>query len=46
MDVSKNMGKTPKMDGEKNGKAYEQIHDLGGPKKTLFLVQHPYLALQ
>ena len=28
------------MDGENNGKAYEQIHDLGGP--PLFLVQHPY----
>ena len=34
MGVSKNNG-TPKMDGENNGKPYEQIHDLGGP--PLFL---------
>ena len=32
MDVSKNRGKTPKMDGENNGsKPYEQIDDLGAP---------------
>ena len=30
MDVSKNRGKTPKMDGENNGKPYEQMDDLGG----------------
>ena len=31
----KNRGFSPKMDGENNGKAYEQMDDLGG--KTLFL---------
>ena len=25
-----NRGKTPKMDGENNGKPYEQMDDLGG----------------
>ena len=31
MDVSKNRGgKPPKMDGENNGKPYEQMDDLGG----------------
>ena len=30
MGVSKNSGKTPKMDGENNGKPYEQMDDLGG----------------
>ena len=29
LDVSKNRGKTPKMDGENNGKPYEQMDDLG-----------------
>ena len=30
MDVSKNRGgKPPKMDGENNGKPYEQMDDLG-----------------
>ncbi len=29
------------MDGENNGKAYEQMDDLGG--FPIFLVQHPYL---
>ena len=29
------------MDGENNGKPYEQMDDLGG--KPLFLVQHPYI---
>ena len=41
MGVSKNRGKTPKMDGENNGKPYEQMDDLGG-KPPLFLGQHPY----
>ena len=41
MGVSKNRGKPPKMDGEINGKPYEQMDDLGG-KHPLFLVQHPY----
>ena len=36
MDVSKNRGKNPKMDGENNGKPYEQMDDLGG-KTPLFL---------
>ena len=30
------------MDGENNGKAYEQMDDLGG-FTPLFLVQHPYV---
>ena len=39
--VSKNRGKTPKMDGENNGsKPYFLMDDLGG-KQPLFLVQHP-----
>ena len=29
MSVSKNRGNTPKMDGENNGKPYEQMDDLG-----------------
>ena len=29
--VSKNRGKTRKMDGENNGKPYEQMDDLGVP---------------
>ena len=29
MDVSKNRGKTPKMDGLFHGKPYEQMDDLG-----------------
>ena len=32
--------KPPKMDGENNGKPYEQMDDLGG-YIPLFLVQHP-----
>ena len=38
----KNRGKQPKMDGEHNGKTYEQMDDLGGFPITVFLVQHPY----
>ncbi len=30
MGVSKNRGFSPKMDGENNGKPYEQMDDLGG----------------
>ena len=30
LDVSKNRGFSPKMDGENNGKPYEQMDDLGG----------------
>ena len=39
LGVSKNRGKTPKMDGENNGKPYEQMDDLG--VFPIFLVQHP-----
>ena len=35
MAVSKNRGKTPKMDGLFHGKPYEQMDDLGG-KPTIF----------
>ena len=38
LGVSKNRGKTPKMDGENNGKPYFLMDDLGG-KTPLFLVQ-------
>ena len=31
------------MDGENNGKPYEQMDDLGG-KPPLFLEGHPYIA--
>ena len=31
MGVSKNRGFSPKMDGENNGKPYEQMDDLGVP---------------
>ena len=45
--VSKNRGKTPKMDGENNGsKPYEQMDDLGGKILPLFLVQHPCIVEQ
>ena len=30
LGVSKNSGFSPKMDGENNGKPYEQMDDLGG----------------
>ncbi len=43
MAVSKNRG-TPKMDGENNGKPYEQMDDLGGYISPLFLEGHPYLV--
>ena len=36
MGVSKNRGKTPKMDGENNGKPYEQMDDLGGFTPPIF----------
>ena len=41
MDVSKNRGKTPKMDGENNGNAYEQMGWFGG--KTPYFWKHPYV---
>ena len=45
MDVSKNRGgKPPKMDGENNGKPYEQMDDLG-ENVHLFLGWHPYSQL-
>ena len=31
-----NRGKTPKMDGENNGKPYEQMDDLGGFPTPIF----------
>ncbi len=31
MGISKNSGFSPKMDGENNGKPYEQMDDLGVP---------------
>ena len=31
MDISKDRGKTPKMDGENNGKHYFSMDDLGVP---------------
>ena len=37
-------GFSPKMDGENNGKPYEQMDDLGG-FTPLFLVQHPYILI-
>ena len=40
MGVSKNRGKTPKMDGEYNGKLYEQMDDLGW--KAPYFWKHPY----
>ena len=36
MGVSKNRGKTPKMDGVYNGKPYEQMDDLGGFYTPIF----------
>ncbi len=33
---AKNRGKTPKMDGENNGKPYEQMDDLGGKTTLIF----------
>ncbi len=36
MGVSKNRGKTPKMDGENNSKPYEQMDDLGGFTTPIF----------
>ena len=40
MGVSQNRGKTPKMDGENNGKPYVLMDDLGG--KTHYFRKHPY----
>ena len=36
MGVSKNRGKTPKMDGENNGKPYEQMDGLGETFPPIF----------
>ena len=41
--VSKNRGKTPKMDGENNGKPYEQMDDLEVP---LFLETPIYFLVR
>ena len=35
MGVSKNRGKPPEMDGENNGKPYEQMDDLVGKPSIL-----------
>ena len=41
LDVEPKIGGfSPKMDGENNGKPYEQMDDLGG--FPIFLVQHPF----
>ena len=43
--VSKNRGgKPPKMDGENNGKPYEQMDDLGGPPLFLETPIYPLLG--
>ena len=42
LGVSKNRGKTPKMDGVYNGKLYEQMDDLGGPPAHPYFRKHPY----
>ncbi len=44
MGVSKNRGKTPKMDGENKGKPYEQMDDLGG-KPIIFGNTHIYIYI-
>ena len=36
MGVSKNSGKTPKMDGENHGKPELKMDDLGGKNPTIF----------
>ena len=36
LGVSTNRGKTPKMDGEDNGKPYEQMDDLVGKHTPIF----------
>ena len=41
MGVSKNRG-TPKMDGENNGKPYEQMDDLGGYIPLFLGWKRPY----
>ena len=40
LDVSKNRGKTPKMDGENKGKPYFLMDDLGG--KPHYFRKHPF----
>ena len=43
MGVSKNSGvKPPKMDGENNGKPYEQVDDLGDPYFWKPICNHMY----
>ena len=45
MGVSKNRGKTPKMDGENNGKPYFLMDDLGYPycsTRTSWWLNHPF----
>ena len=43
MGVSKNRGKTPKLNGEYNGKPYEQMDDLGGKTTTIVGNTHIYI---
>ena len=42
MGVSKNRGKTPKMDGLFHGKPYEHMDDLGVIAPPIFW-KHPYI---
>ena len=44
MDVSKNRGKTPKMDGLFHGKPYEQMDDFG--EKKPYFWTHPHHVYQ
>ena len=44
MEVSKNRGKNPKMDGENHGKPYFLMDDLGG-KPTIFGNIHIYIHI-
>ena len=44
LNVSKNRGKTPKMDGENNGKSYVQMDDLGVFPLFLETPIHPLLT--
>ena len=43
-DFSKNRGETPKMDGENNGKPYEQMDDLGVPWGYHYFWKHPFFS--
>ena len=45
MGVSKNGGKTPKMDGENNGKPYDQMDDLGVPLFSETTICYPIASI-